>query len=441
MRVSSGINHRILALAVPAIFSNITVPLLGLSDTFISGHLGSELYIAAIAVGTMMTNALFWLFDFLRAGTSGLAAEAFGRQDSDERRRVFTISLLLAIIIGLILIAASDPATRIMLLIMNPEAETSKLAGRYFQLVVLSSPALLATTAVTGWMIGSQNTVYPMIVAIVVNVLNITVSFTLVFWAKIGFVGVAVGTMSANWFGMFLSLYLSRRMNGGAMPMCPLKQLKLGRGLQRFFKVNADLMLRSICVLAVPYAMTAYGARMGNMTLAVNAIIMQFFLFFSYFMDGFAYSAEALCGRFLGAGDKFSLTATVKQLCRWGAVMAAVFITGYLLFTRQITELLTDNEAVVAGVVALKPIVCVIPMLSVAAFIFDGVYIGLTATRTMLLSTFIATVVYFTLAGMQPFWRLSANAMLWIAFLTFLLLRGLLLFVMVKHTISNSLSR
>lgn len=432
------IDRNILRLAVPAILSNITVPLLGLSDTFITGHLGSERYIAAIAVGTMMANAVFWLFGFLRAGTTGLTAEAWGRGDNEAGRRIFTASFLLAAAIGLALVLASYPLARLMIAIMAPPEATARLAVRYFMLIVLAAPAQLATMAVTGWMIGRQNTVWPMVVAISVNVINIALSFVLVFAVGTGFTGVAVGTLVANWSGLLIALGLARRLAAGTGLWCGRRELASGFDVRRFFRVNSDLMMRSVCILAVPYAMTALGARLGDITLAVNAVIMQFFLFFSYFMDGFAFSGEALCGRYAGAADRQRLRATIGRLSLWCGVMALLFCGTYTLGATAAAALLTDNAAVVAGVDALRWVVGAVPLLSVAAFMFDGVYIGLTATRSMLVSTFAATAAYFGAVTVGNMMHLPANNVLWTAFLLFLALRGLILLAILPRTLSHS---
>ncbi len=425
--IRNKIDRDILRLAVPAIFSNITVPLLGLSDTFITGHMGSVHYMGAVAAGTIMCNAVFWLFGFLRAGTTGLSAEAYGRGDDELSRNIFTVSFVLAMAIGVALIVLSYPLSKLMIAILGVPEYTGMLAVRYFMLVVMSAPALLATMTVTGWMIGNQNTVYPMIVAISVNVINIVLSFTLVFGGKVGFVGVAVGTLTANWCGLLISLALAQRLSGERKLLRGLKAFSSNIDLRRFFRVNTDLMLRSACILVVPYAMTAFGGRMGDMTLAVNAVIMQFFMFFSYFMDGFAFSGEALCGKYAGAHDRAGLWSTVRHLGMWCVIMAVLFLAVYGGAAHQITGLLTDNADVVAGVDELKWVVCAVPVLSVAAFMFDGVYIGLTATRSMLLSTFAATVTYFVIIVLTKHFGVYGNSVLWLAFLTFLTLRGLIL--------------
>lgn len=339
-----SLNKEILRLALPAIFSNITVPLLGLSDTFISGHLGSETYIAAIAAGTMMVNAIYWLCGFLRTGTTGLTAEAFGRGDADLRRRIFTFSFILAASLGLLLILLSWPLSRLMIAILSPAPETGRLAVGYFMITIFAAPAQMATMTVTGWMIGSQNTFYPMIIAIAVNVINIALSFSAVYWLGLGFYGVAIGTLCANWLGLGIALLLSRRLAGehahksgavgeGVRLFAPLKGLARSMDHGRFFKVNSDLFMRSACIMSVTFAMTAFGGRMGDMTLARNAIVMQMFLLFSYFSDGFAYSGEALCGRFSGARDYQQLRRAVRLLLGWSGCVAVVFFLLYWLFT------------------------------------------------------------------------------------------------------------
>lgn len=425
------IDREILRLALPAIFSNITIPLLGLSDTYISGHLGSERYIAAIAVGSMMINSVYWLFGFLRAGTTGLTAEAFGRGDSQQQKRIFTLSFSLAIVIGLGMMLLSWPLMRLMVMLMSPEGGTARLASEYFMICVMASPALLATMTVNGWLIGCQNTLYPMIGSISINIINIIASFSLVFGLDMGFYGVALGTLIANWVGLAVELLLASKVAGGN-PFLPLRGLLKRVDLPRFFKVNSDLMLRSCCVLSVTFAMTAFGGRMGDLILAANAIVMQLFLFFSYFSDGFAYSGEAMCGRFAGALDITALRSTIRELLRWCGVLAIIFFLIYILFTPDITSFLTDNAGVIEKVTSLRWIVGIIPPLSVVAFMLDGVYIGLTDTRRMLLANLAGTILYFSLylLPQKLGWIINDsinNILLWASFLLFLSVRGIVL--------------
>lgn len=433
-------------LAGPAIISNVTVPLLGLSDTFISGHLGAACYIAAIAVGTMMVNALYWLCGFLRMGTTGLTAEAFGASDDDRRRRVLTISLLLAIGIGLAMIIASPLLRWLMLKLLNPPADTADLAAGYFMISILGSPAILSTMALSGWMVGSQNTTYPMIVAISVNVINIVVSFTLVFGLGTGFMGVAYGTLIANWAGLILAFVFARKMAPGRRVLSDFSSLKKNGGLGRFFKVNGNLFIRSACLMSVSFAMTGYASRMGDNALAVNALLMQFFLFFSYFMDGFAFAGEALCGRFAGARERSNLNMAIKALVVWSLVVTVAFTCVYLCFTPQIAGLLTNVKSVIAGVRDIRWVIWILPAISVAAFMFDGVYIGLTDTSRMMIATMVGGILFFLsyylisffgeMSGKLPNFMIGIGG-LWIAYILFLFVRGFFLALSLRITIAK----
>lgn len=423
--------RRIGSLAAPAIISNITVPVLGLSDTFITGHLGSEKFMAAIAVGSMMVNAVYWLCGFLRMGTTGLAADAFGRHDNELRRRILTVAVLLGATIGVAMILLSPLLKGLMIALMDPPAGTAELAGDYFLISVCGAPAILATMAISGWMVGSQNTLYPMITAIGVNVINIALSFLLVFGLHIGFIGVAFGTLAANWCGLGISLLLARRLKVENRLFSRPKGLYKEIDLRRFFKVNGNLFIRSACLMAVSFALTGYAGRMGDMVLAVNAILMQFFFFFSYFMDGFAFAGEALCGQYAGEKNIPDLRNTIKMLAIWCGIVTFVFTLVYALFPSQIAGLLTDEDSVVRGVEAMKFVVILLPALSVAAFMFDGVYVGLTDTSRMMLATLSGAVIFFSLHYLLPLLTQSAvvrdGSGLWICFLSFLLTRGLVL--------------
>lgn len=435
------INRLILRLAIPAILSNITVPLLGLCDTFISGHLGAERYLAAIAVGTMLVNSLYWLFGFLRMGTTGLTAEAFGQGDPGLSRRVFTSAFILAMALGATLMLLSPMLERLLLWIMDPDPATAALGGEYFRISILAAPAILATMTVTGWMIGWQNTLFPMITAISVNVINIVLSFSLVFGAGWGFYGVAWGTCAANWCGLAIAQMLARRLGRGRL-WAPLHGLWRQMDMHRFFRVNSDLMMRSACIMAVLFAMTSLGGRLGDRTLAVNALLMQFFMFFSYFMDGFAFSGEALAGRFAGACQLRNLHGLLRGLTLWSAAMVVLFSSIYYFFLTPVAAMLTDVEGVVTDVGEMHAVVALIPVISAAAFILDGIYIGMTATWRLLLATLVAMVAFFFISLSGRHWLLlKPNEILWCGFLTFLLLRGALLIIELPGEIRRRMTK
>ena len=426
-----NLNREILRLSIPAIISNITVPILGLSDTTISGHLGSEIYIGAIAVGTMMFNVIFWLFGFLRMGTTGLTAQAYGAGDSESCRQLLVRSSMLGVIIGVTIILLHYPLRELLLLLISPDASVSQYSSDYFNICILGAPALLFNMSVMGWMLGMQNTVRPMIISVSVNVVNIALSLAFVFLMDMGFNGVALGTMLSNWCGVAISLWFITRYYDGRLPSIKRDDLLKVSGMGRFFKVNTDIMLRSACVMSVSLSVTAIGAQLGAMTLAANAIMMQFFILFSYFMDGFAFAAEALSGRFAGAKDLPMLRKSVGYLAVWALGVALMFTVVYVFGYQYIVRFITSEQDVVAVVVDHSLWLQLIPIVTVAAFIFDGVYIGLTATRRMLWVTLSSALLFFVICflhiGGDNLFALPDNDTLWVGFLAYLLLRGLLL--------------
>lgn len=434
-----GIDKEILKLAAPAIVNNITVPLLGLSDTAIAGHLGSAAYLGAMAVGAMMLNVIYWLCGFLRMGTTGLSAQAYGARNAAMARDILGKSIVIGALIAVAAIALQTPLARLLLKVISADAEITGQASLYFHIVIWAAPAQLAVMSISGWFIGMQNTVVPMIVAIGINVVNILLSVLLVFVWHTGFAGVAVGTLCSNWLGLVAAiLFLLNQLrkmrpasessdsSAGHWNHPAVKESRVGWG--RFFSVNGDLFFRSACIMGVTLAMTSIGARLGETTLAANAVMMQFFLFFSYFMDGFAFAGEALVGKAAGARDRRLLTRSVSALVKWGAGMALFFTLAYLAGIRPVVSLLTDSDAVREAVVSMRFWLVALPPVTVAAFIFDGVFIGLARTRPLLVVTLVASAAFFAISflGGRP-GNIPSNTLLWLAFETYLLLRGILL--------------
>ena len=435
------LNKEILRLSIPAIISNITVPILGLSDTTISGHLGSELYIGAIAVGTMMFNVVFWLFGFLRMGTTGLTAQAYGARDNDECRKLLVRACALGLIIGVAILLLHIPIRWLLLLLISPEGQVADYAADYFNICIWGAPALLFNMAVMGWFLGVQNTVVPMIISVSVNIVNIILSLCFVFLFDMGFEGVAYGTMISNWVGVGIAiLYVLKFYEWRFPKICRTDILQLS-DMGRFFKINTDIMFRSACIMSVSLTVTSIGAQLGALTLAANAIIMQFFILFSYFMDGFAFAAEALSGKFVGARDLQNLKRVINRLLLWALGVASVFTIIYIGGYKFIVSFITNEENVIATVDKYSLWLKLIPLVTVAAFIYDGIYIGLTATRQMLIATFLSAMAFLSICFIHPFGSnlidLPQNHTLWIAFLTYLLLRGVMLGFYTKRLLKN----
>lgn len=411
--------------------SNITIPLLGICDTAISGHLGSDLYLSAIAVGSVMLNVVFWIFGFLRGGTTGLTANALGAGNDSEVARVFYRGLLIALAAGLLLILFQAPIFRGLWWVAGASDEIRNYVYDYFVIRVWGAPALLAIIAVSGWFVGMQNTFYPMLIAISTNIINIGGSCLLVYGFDMGFNGVALGTMISNWAGLLISAGCIFRFLRGRMIKSSRANLLKGNWL-RYFSVNGNLLLRSLFIICVTMGVTAFGGRISTLTLAVNVIVMQYFQFFSFFMDGFAYSGEAMVGLRCGERNFEMLRRCVGRLLQWTLVTAVVFSFAYFFGLNFFTSLLTDSAAVIAGVGELTLWISLIPIVACWAFIYDGFYVGITDTFRMMISTLISAVIFFVILYSNYYLgdglgEETGNYVIWTAFLSYLGLRGLYL--------------
>ncbi len=427
-------NRSILHIAIPSIISNITIPLLALVDTTIAGHLGAAAYIGAIAVGGMIFNMAYWLFGFLRMGTGGLTAQAYGSGAKAEPLRVLLRSLSLAGAVSLVLIVLQEPIVHTVFRFVEATPEVERMARSYFHILIWGAPAVLGLYSFTGWFLGMQNARIPMATAIVQNVVNIAVSLSLVLGLGWKVEGVATGTLVAQYAGLLMAVMLWRRCSKPC-PWAEVRQgLFAGSALKKFFSVNRDIFLRTLCLIAVTSYFTSAGSAQGELALAANTLLMQFFVFFSYVMDGFAYAGEALGGRFCGAHDSRSFVLLTRRLFVWGGALVAVYTAVYALTGSTIVGLLTDERQVVSTAVGFLPFAVAVPVMSFAAFLFDGLFIGVTATREMLVSMFVAMLVFFGVIFLYP----SSNVVLWSAFLAYLFCRGVVqaaLFPRIRHKV------
>ena len=417
-------NRRILHLAIPSIVSNITVPLLGLVDVTIVGHLGATAYIGAIAVGGLLFNILYWNFGFLRMGTSGLTSQAYGRKDKEAEIRVLVQAVSVGLFSALAMLILQYPIERLAFRLLDTSAEVEQYAVTYFRICIWGAPAVLAQYSFTGWFIGMQNSRYPMYIAIVMNVINIVCSSCFVFLFKMKVEGVALGTVVAQYSGVMMALgfwYYNYKELRGRITFKGSLQLI---AMRRFFAVNRDIFLRTLCLIGVTTFFTSTGARQGDVILAVNTLLMQLFTLFSYIMDGFAYAGEALSGRYVGACNLVQLKRAVKALFCWGVVLSLVFTLLYGIGGESFLGLLTNDTVVIETAGHYFYWVLAIPLAGFAAFLWDGILIGATATRFMLWAMLVASgsffVIYYCFSGA------TNNHMLWLAFLVYLALRGVM---------------
>lgn len=423
-------NKQILHIALPSIISNITVPLLALVDTTIVGHLGSASYIAAIALGGMIFNMIYWLFNFLRMGTGGLTAQAYGANQHQATSYILLRSLTIAGGIALTLLLLQRPIFQVTFHFVTATAEVRSLASIYFYILIWGAPAMLALYSFTGWFLGMQNARIPMCIAITQNVVNIAVSTLLVFGCHLKIEGVALGTLISQYTALLLAVIFCLT-KFDVKQHFELKAILDINTLKRFFQINRDIFLRTLCLIAVTTYFTSAGSTQGEVTLAANTLLMQFFIIFSYFMDGFAYAGEALGGRYFGAHDHLNFQRVTRCLFAWGGALSVLFFFIYFLSGTSLLHLLTDDSQVINRAQQYLPNIYFIPLISFAAFLFDGLYIGTTATRYMLISMFCASAAFFVLINVCTL----SNTLLWLAFLVYLGGRGLMQAFLFKKAV------
>lgn len=453
-------NQRILQLALPNIITNITVPLLGMVDMAIVGHLSGD-HIGAIAIGTQLFNLIYWNFGFLRMGTSGFTAQAFGAEQWKEALRILTRALTIALTIALLLILLQWPISLAVPYIFEGSSHVIHLALTYFFVRIWAAPATLGLYAIKGWFIGMQDSKTPMWIAIALNCVNIVASLIFVLVLKWDIFGVALGTVVANYTGLMLGIIFLRRrirrdsnlsvfsFNGSS-----LRAALHWKDMRAFFKVNGDIFLRTVCLAGVFTFITAASSHISDQILAVDALLLQFFTLFSYIMDGFAYAGESLVGRHIGARQLRHLKLAVRLLIVWGMALTVLFTGLYAAFGNQFLNIFTDQEAVIAAAGEYMTWVLVIPLCGFAAFLFDGIFIGATATRTMRNAMFVATGAFFLVYyGLKYLYTMRTgtdaftpppthtwNNILWLAFMVFLTLRGLLQALRVRKDVYGKIA-
>ena len=415
-------NRKILQLAIPSIVSNITVPLLGLVDVAIVGHLGSASYIGAIAVGGMLFNMIYWIFGFLRMGTSGMTAQAYGKRDLTEVVRTLLRAVGVGLLISLGLWILQSPILRGAFVLIDATEEVKRWASLYFNICIWGAPAVLGLYGFAGWFIGMQNSRFPMFIAITQNIVNIAASLCFVFVLGMKVEGVALGTLIAQYAGLFMAFALWLKYYGRLKAYIDWDGLWDGEAMRRFFSVNSDIFFRILCLVAVTTFFTSTGARQGDVILAVNTLLMQLFTLFSYIMDGFAYAGEALAGRFIGAKNDVGLRRCIRLLFLWGIGLSLSFTILYAFLGRDFLGLLTNDTSVIKASGDYFYWVLAIPLCGFSAFLWDGIFIGATATRQMLCSMLVASATFFIIYYL--FYRSMGNHALWMAFLGYLSLRG-----------------
>lgn len=429
-------NRQILRLALPNIITNITVPLLGMVDVAIMGHIGNATHIGAIAIGTMIFNLIYWNFGFLRMGTSGLTAQAYGEENFVEAMRIMVRGLVIAFSAALLLIVLQSPIALLCQQFVKGSQEMMSIALQYYSIRIWAAPATLGLYVFKGWFIGMQNSKTPMWIAILLNIVNIVFSLLFVIVWKMGVTGVALGTVLAQYSGLTMAVVMWFKKYGHLRKLLDIKGSLKWQEMKVFFKLNGDIFLRTLCLVAVFTFIPAISAQMGDQILAANTLLMQLFTLFSYIMDGFAYAGEALVGRYIGARDELHLRQSINYLLVWGVVLTFIFTVVYAFWGEYVLRVLTNDTSVIAKAMEYMIWTLLVPVTGFSAFLFDGIYIGATASKSMRNIMFVATASFF--AGYYLLAPKIGNDGLWISFLVFLTLRGGLMWVFNRKVIAVS---
>lgn len=416
-------NKRILRLAVPNILSNLSIPVLSSGDTAVVGHLDKIHYLGAIAVGSMIFNFIYWAFGFLRMGTTGLTAQAYGQSDNKRISMIMARSLTFAVSIAFLLIVIQSLISHIAFYLVDSTPDVEKYARQYFDIRIFAAPATLSLYAFHGWFLGMQNAKYPLFLSLFVNGLNIVFNLMFIYGFGMKSNGVALGTVYAQYLGLSFAVLLFIRSYRGYIIPVNLKELLEVVELKKFFNVNFDIFIRTLCLISTFSFFTAKSAGFGEGILAANTILLQLWMILSYGVDGFAFAAESLVGNFKGEGDDKKLKKVINLIFAWGLGLASLVALVYGILGREIVSFYTDKIEVIE--LAMKYFIWTLlaPFINSIAFIWDGMFIGATETKIMRNSVLISTLVFFL-----PVFYLTkgwiGNHGLWLAMISFMFLRG-----------------
>lgn len=426
-------NKDILRLALPNIISNITVPLLGMVDMFIVGHLEYSEYIGAIALSNIIFNVVYMSFSFLRMGTSGFTAQAYGAENKQEQANILLRASSVALSAGFLMILFQYAISYVGFHLLDAEPIVKTFSKEYFHIYIWAAPAILGLSTLNGWFVGMQNAKTPMYTAIAINIINIVLAFTFVYGFEMQIKGIAIATTIAQYSGLIISVVIWRQKYGWIKSYFDFAKLKILKDYIPFFKVNFDIFIRTMALVSVTTFFMSISAKMGSDVLAVNALLMQLFYLFSYIMDGFAYAAEALAGKFIGAKASRQLKLLIKYLFIWGVILATAFTLTYATFTNEILNLLTDKMEIIEISQKYQSWALLMPIAGFSAFLWDGIFIGATASRQMRNSMLIAVAVFFCIY--YGFNSNYDNNILWLAFIVYLTIRGIVQAFMARSVL------
>ncbi len=434
-RINRTLNRNILRLAIPSILASITIPLVGIVDTAIVGHIGSEFIMGGVIIGSMLFDLLYWNFGFLRVGTGGMTAQAYGNNDRTKQANILLQGLTTAFGSAMVIWLVQNLFLDFICFTLQPlDPAVEDFARRYFFVRIWGAPATLMLFTLKGWFIGMQNTVYPMICDLVVNIVNIMVSYYLAVMTPIGAIGVAHGTVLAQYSGLLVAFLLLIRYRK-VITAVNFKQAFHWYDFKQLFALNGNLFLRSLCFMVVYAGFTYFAKDYGTTELDVSGIMMKLFMLFSYFIDGFAYAGEALTGKFWGRKDRKSIVSVVRILFYWTTGVAIVCTLVYWLGGDWMVHIMTNELNIIAASEPYMIWLILMPILGCYAFMWDGIYIGAAAGKEVR-NCMVAACVGFILVyfGMKPLWGIQA---LYAAYFAHLFIRAFYLTLCWKLTLNK----
>ncbi len=420
----------IVRLVVPNILSNIAVPLLGMADVAIAGFCGGDQFIGAMAIGTMMFNMLYWNCAFLRMGASGVTAQSFGARDFHSCARHLLRGIIISLVLSLLLLIFKSPICNIAMVIMDGGEEINSLVYKYIDARYWAIPASLALFAINGWFIGMQDSKSPMYIAIFSNVVNIGLSAWLAISENMGIRGIALGTVGAQYFGLCMAAVIFFVKYKRLMPRVTLSSVLDAAQMKRFLSINADIFLRTLCIVIAFTTFTALAARQGDLILAAFTLLQQLLTLFSYAIDGLSYAAESLTGRFIGANERGNLKICIKKISLYALISALLFSAAYSLAWRQIFSLFSPSPETIECAKTFIFWIILMPLLSFFAYVADGIMIGATNSKVMRNTVAIALIINL-LATFTTLPYLGPNA-IWLGMSLFLSMRSILMIKPVK---------
>lgn len=427
-------NKKILNLAIPNIISNLTVPLTGIVDMALAGRLGSSAHIAGTGFGTMIFTFIYAGLGFLRMGTTGLSSQAFGASSFKESANILSRALILAISLGAILIMLQTQIEYLFISLISDSEESLTYAAQYFRLRIWAAPATLSVFVFMGWFIGLQNSKIPMYITILISFINITSSIFFVLALDMSIRGIALGTVIAQYCGLIACLLFYTHRYDRYSKLFSIKLTFDAKASKKFFSVNRDIFIRSLLLTSSLYYFNVISVSFGTDTLALNTIMLQFLWLFSYVADGFSYAGSALSGRYTGAKDYILLKKVVRRCVLFGFYISIIFTIAYSFAGKQIFRIFTDNHNVLKLANDYIHWIAIIPLASFMAFVYDGIYTGATATKTMR-NVMLTVIIVLFLPSLHIFKYLWGNQGIWLSMILMLFARGAGLWIMSQKAI------